>query len=314
MVSQRNNKIQKSARLPAIILRKLQKARKILKNNLFEEAQTSELQGPSFEAWSQEERDVFSEKITTFGLDFTKISSFLVHKTPTDCIEYYSKHYKSECSTKANKCPPPMMQPQEKCKNVNDAAPYMSGIATATATKNYKRLKTVAEHMKKPANQICHELTAHFQSHSLPDKGQHVESSVEENEQVTGNVLVGEMNASSLLGMNSPITNSDQAGHLTELAELKNLIEDSFSNVDSATCIMQSHSKVKENVPQLVPSPDPSDGETYLADGASRQGTSKRSLSLPESCQKMPNGTIDGNQINSGKENPEPPCDIGGMQ
>ena len=199
-----------------------------------------------------------------------------------------------------------MMQPQEKCKNVNDAAPYMSGIATATATKNYKRLKTVAEHMKKPANQICHELTAHFQSHSLPDKGQHVESSLEENEQVTGNVLVGEMNASSLLGMNSPITNSDQAGHLTELAELKNLIEDSFSNVDSATCIMQSHSKVKENVPQVVPSPDPSDGETYLADGASRQGTFKRSLSLPESCQKMPNGTIDGNQINSGKENPEP--------
>ncbi|CAN6271064.1 unnamed protein product [Urochloa humidicola] len=353
--------------MPEIILRKLRTPRKFLKKkNLFEKTQTNELQGSSFKAWSQEEKYVFSEKLTTFGTDFTKISSFLLHKTAADCSEYYSKDYKSECSKKGNKRLPTS---QEQSNTMNDAAAYMSGIATVTATKNYKRMKTVAEDMKKPAN--------------------HDESFIVENEHVTGNVLVCEMNVPSLLGMNSSITNSDQAVSLTipktEAAELKNLDEDScsneeirkgeqeiwtnrercrlnqaivkhgmdfasisvhvgtksiqqcrnflagkcknglnlgdkhvnsninrtistndksVSNMDSATCIVQSFSVVKENVSQVT-SGDyrGDDGENYLAAGAS--GTSERITSLSESCQKMPNVTIESNQIISGEENHE---------
>ncbi|CAL5018083.1 unnamed protein product [Urochloa decumbens] len=382
LILQPSNKIQQSARMPAIILRKLRTPRKFLKkNNLFEEPQASELRGSRFKARSQEEKDIFSEKLTTFGTDFTKISSFLPHKTPADCSEYYSKDYKSECSKKGSKRLPTS---QEQCNNVNDAAPYMSGIATVTATKNYKRMKTVAEHMKKPAN---HESVAHLQSHSLPDMGHHVESSIVENEHVTGKVLVGEMNVPSLLGMNSPITNSDQAISLTnpktEAAELKNLndscsneeirkgeqeiwtnkercrlnqaivnhgldfasisvhvgtksiqqcrnflgkcknglnlgdklvnnnvnstisINDkSVSNMDSATCVVQSYSMAKENLSQLT-STYHGDAENYLAAGASGQGASERITSLSGSCQKIPNVTIESNQIISGEENHE---------
>ncbi|CAL5035331.1 unnamed protein product [Urochloa decumbens] len=383
LILQPRNKIQQSARMPAIILRKLRTPRTFLKkNNLFEEPQASELRGSRFKAWSQEEKDVFSEKLATFGTDFTKISSFLPQKTPADCSEYYSKDYKSECSMKGNKRLPTS---QEQCNNVNDAAPYTSGIATVTATKNYRRMKTMAEHMKKPAN---HESVAHLQSHSLTDKGHHVESSIVVNEHLTGNVLVGEMNVPSLLGMNSPITNSDQAVSLTspktEAAELKNLNEDScsneeirkgeqeiwtnrercrlnqaivnhgldfasisvhvgtksieqcrnflgncknglnlgdkhvnnnvnstistndksVSNMDSATCVVQSYSMVKENVSQLT-SAYHGDAQNYLAAGASGQGASERITSLSGSCQKIPNVTIESNQIISREENLE---------
>ncbi|OEL26956.1 hypothetical protein BAE44_0012025 [Dichanthelium oligosanthes] len=319
----------------------------------FEEPQTYELQGSRFKARSQQEKDVFSEKITTFGMDFIIISSFLKNKTPTDCIDYYSKHYRSECSKKANTCLPTMKQSQEKCKNVNDAAPYMSGIATVTATKNYTRMKTVADDIKKP-DQMCHQFTAHVQSPSLPDKGHHGESSMDENGHVTGNVLVGEMNAPSLLGMNSPIINSGQAVRLnipkTVVAELKNLNEDSCCNeetrkgeqeiwsnkercrfiqaiekhgLDFASISVHVGTKsiqqckkflgkckndlntamyVNSNTNSTI---DHRDGKIYQAGGSSGQGTSER-MSLPGSCRwKIPNGTIERNQISSGKEDYE---------
>lgn len=235
MISQPSSKIHKSTRIAPIILSKLQKPTEFLKKNIiFEDPQDNVLQGSTFKEWSLEEKNVFSEKITTFGTDFTKILSFLLHKTPTDCIEYYYKHYKSECFTKANECLPTIKQSQEKCKNAIDAAPHMSGIATTTTTQSYKRTKTVADDINKSAEQICHGSMAYLQSDGLPDKGRHVESSLEENENETGNESVGEMNAPSLQGMNCPFTNSGQAVSMTipetKVSELKNINEDSFFN------------------------------------------------------------------------------------
>jgi hypothetical protein len=373
--------------MPPIIIRKLQKPREFLnKNIVFKEPGTNELQGSGFKTWSQEEKDVFAEKIKAIGTDFAKISSFLSHKSTTDCIKYFSKRYKSECSNTPNKCLPATKQLQEKCKDVNDAAPYMSGIATVTATKSYKMMKTVEDDLKKPAKQICHELMTRLQSHSHPEDGQHVESSIEEYEHVTGKVLVGEMDVTSLQGMNSPITKSSEAACLTipktEVAELKILSEDSCSNeetrkgeqeiwtkkeichlieaiemhgmdfsrisvyvgtksiqecknflsnckndlilgkkhvnsnrnsnitvgtnVGSATSIIPSYSKVKENVPQPLASAYHSDGENYQAGGSSGQGSSEIIIkSLSESCQKLSNVTTEVCQIISGEENPE---------
>ncbi|KAF8752690.1 hypothetical protein HU200_011931 [Digitaria exilis] len=297
LISQPSSKIHKSTRIAPIILSKLQKPTEFLKKNIiFEDPQDNVLQGSTFKEWSLEEKNVFSEKITTFGTDFTKISSFLLHKTPTDCIEYYYKHYKSECFTKANQCLPTMKQSQEKCKNAIDAAPHMSGIATTT--KSYKRTKTVADDINKSAEQICHGSMAYLQSDGLPDKGRHVESSLEENENETGNESVGEMNAPSLQGMNCPFTNSGQAVSMT-IPETK--VSESVSKMDSATCSIQSYSKVKENVSQPAMNADHGD----VAGESNRQCTSER-MSIPDIChQKIPNGTTEGDQISSGEEAPD---------
>ncbi|CAO2034077.1 unnamed protein product [Urochloa humidicola] len=73
--------------------------------------------------------------------------------------------------------------------------------------------------------------------------------------------------------------------------------------MDSATCIVQSYSMVKENVSQLTGG-DRGVGENYLAAGAS--GTSsERITSSSGSCQKIPNVTTESNQIISGEENHE---------
>ncbi|KAJ1270261.1 hypothetical protein BS78_06G040500 [Paspalum vaginatum] len=218
-----------------IIVQKLQKPTKTLKKNvLSDEQQKYELQGSSF-AWSQEEKDVFAEKIATCGINFEKISSFMMHKTAAACLEYYSKHYKSEYSEQAKKCLLTMKQSQEKCKN--ETTPSMSCI-TVTSNKNYTRTKkTMEEDIKKPVNQSCHESVARMRFDNLPE-GQHV-SSMKKNEHATGNVLVDEMNSPSSLGMCSSITNSDQVVCLTiskpDAPELKNLNEDSCSNEEIIT-------------------------------------------------------------------------------
>ncbi|KAI4382737.1 hypothetical protein MLD38_008661 [Melastoma candidum] len=46
--------------------------------------------------WTTEEREVFLDKLATFGKDFKRIASFLDHKTTADCVEFYYKNHKSD--------------------------------------------------------------------------------------------------------------------------------------------------------------------------------------------------------------------------
>jgi hypothetical protein len=291
-------------RMEKVIVKMVQKPRKILPKNVLsdEEPETDELQGSKLKEWSQEEKDVFSEMITTFGMNFSKVSSFLRHKTTADCMEYYSKHYKSECHKEAQKClPTTVIQSQKNCCNEN-AAPLVPGIATVTATKKYERMNAKAEDVKKPENQNFHESTANLLAHSLPDK-RHGESSMDEHEHATGKVLVGESNASpSPLGMRS-----SQAACLTisktEAPVLENFNEDSCSN--EAVCITKSSSKVKENVPQSVLIANHGDEGNCVAGGSCGQDTLKIIFFPDERSAKLANGTIKGDQIRSGAKTAE---------
>jgi hypothetical protein len=263
-----------------------------------EEPETSELQGLKLKEWSEKEKDIFSVMITIFGMNFSKVSSFLTHKTAVDCMKYYSEHYKSECHKEAQKClPTTVMQSQENCCSENDAAALVSGIATVTATKKYERMNAKAEDVKKPENQISHESTANLLAHSLPDKG-HGESSVDEHEHVTGKVLVGESNAAS-----SPLgTRPSQSACLTisktEAPVLENFNEDSCSN--EAVCITKSSSKVKENLPQSVLIANQADEENCVAGGSFGQDTLKIIFFPDERSAKLANGIINGDQIRNG--------------
>ncbi|KAG6523146.1 uncharacterized protein LOC122045013 isoform X1 [Zingiber officinale] len=65
-------------------------------NGLIEDPLTSEIERGMINPWLHDEKEVFKKMLAKYGKDFTKISSFLDHKTTADCIEFYYKSHKSE--------------------------------------------------------------------------------------------------------------------------------------------------------------------------------------------------------------------------
>lgn len=73
------------------------------KNGLIEDPVSFEHDRSMINPWMPEEKEVFMEMLATFGKDFTKISSFLDHKTTADCVEFYYKNHKSESFAEVKK-------------------------------------------------------------------------------------------------------------------------------------------------------------------------------------------------------------------
>ncbi|KAJ3699499.1 hypothetical protein LUZ61_003204 [Rhynchospora tenuis] len=73
------------------------------KNSLIEDPVLFEHDRSMINPWTPEEKEVFMEMLATFGKDFTKISSFLDHKTTADCVEFYYKNHKSESFSEVKK-------------------------------------------------------------------------------------------------------------------------------------------------------------------------------------------------------------------
>ncbi|XP_010937837.1 uncharacterized protein [Elaeis guineensis] len=85
-------------KMPALILDEngRKQTKFITHNGLIEDPISFEKERAMINPWTQGEKEVFMEMLATFGKDFTKISSFLNHKTTADCIEFYYKNHKSE--------------------------------------------------------------------------------------------------------------------------------------------------------------------------------------------------------------------------
>ncbi|CAN6470325.1 unnamed protein product [Victoria cruziana] len=85
-------------KMPAMILD--EKERRSLKfvswNGLVEDPCSVEKERSMVNPWTTEEMEVFIEALTAFGKNFSKIASFLKHKTTADCVEFYYKNHKSE--------------------------------------------------------------------------------------------------------------------------------------------------------------------------------------------------------------------------
>lgn len=96
-----------SLKMPALILD--EKEKKFSKfsswNCLVEDPVTIEKERAMINPWSLAEKEIFLDKLTTFGKDFRRIASFLDHKTIADCIEFYYKNHKSDCFEKTKKKP-----------------------------------------------------------------------------------------------------------------------------------------------------------------------------------------------------------------
>ncbi|CAI0442823.1 unnamed protein product [Linum tenue] len=92
-------------KMPAQILDDKEKiaSRFISGNGLVEDPCAVERERAMINPWTQEEREVFIDKLASCGKDFTKIASFLEHKTTADCVEFYYKNHKSDSFRKIKK-------------------------------------------------------------------------------------------------------------------------------------------------------------------------------------------------------------------
>ncbi|WOH02494.1 hypothetical protein DCAR_0521883 [Daucus carota subsp. sativus] len=86
-------------KMPSLILDDKEKkaSRFISSNRLVEDPSTAEKERGMFTPWTSKEKEIFLNRLTTFGKDFRKIASFLERKTTADCIEFYYKNQKSDC-------------------------------------------------------------------------------------------------------------------------------------------------------------------------------------------------------------------------
>ncbi|EPS64788.1 hypothetical protein M569_09989, partial [Genlisea aurea] len=91
-------------RMPALIIdRQTKESRFVSSNGLVEDPLALEKERYLINTWTSSEREVFIDKLASFGKDFRKISSFLDHKTVADCVEFYYKNHKSECFSRAKR-------------------------------------------------------------------------------------------------------------------------------------------------------------------------------------------------------------------
>ncbi|XP_030451186.1 uncharacterized protein LOC115673224 [Syzygium oleosum] len=88
----------KYLKMPALIFDDREKtaSRFISTNGLIEDPCVFEKERTMINPWTTEERDIFLDKLAIFGKDFSKIASFLDHKTTADCVEFYYKNHKSD--------------------------------------------------------------------------------------------------------------------------------------------------------------------------------------------------------------------------
>ncbi|CAL1374322.1 unnamed protein product [Linum trigynum] len=127
-------------KMPAQILDDKQKiaSRFISGNGLVEDPCAVERERAMINPWTLEEREVFIDKLASCGKDFTKIASFLEHKTTADCVEFYYKNHKSDSFGKIKKNKPCkastnyLMSSSKKWNHEMNAAASLDILGTAS--------------------------------------------------------------------------------------------------------------------------------------------------------------------------------------
>ncbi|GER43242.1 nuclear receptor corepressor [Striga asiatica] len=89
-------------KMPAMILDKGIKMSRFVSNNaIVEDPCAAERERSIINPWTPDETEIFIDKLSIFGKDFSKIASFLERKTVADCVEFYYKNHKSESFQRA---------------------------------------------------------------------------------------------------------------------------------------------------------------------------------------------------------------------
>ncbi|XP_039037328.1 uncharacterized protein LOC120174600 isoform X1 [Hibiscus syriacus] len=205
-------------KMPALILDDKEKkvSRFISSNGLVEDPLTIEKERALINPWTSEEKEIFIDKLASFGKDFRKIASFLDHKTTAHCVEFYYKNHKSECF--------------EKTKNKNDPSKQgKSAVDTYLLTSGKKRSRE---------NAASHDVLG-----AASVIAAHAKSSIQNRHKSSGRIFLGGRlvsktsrvdDSSAIRSSNFEIVGSDQD---TVAADVLAGICGSFSSEAMSSCI-----------------------------------------------------------------------------
>ncbi|XP_044461747.1 uncharacterized protein LOC123193044 isoform X2 [Mangifera indica] len=243
-------------KMPALISDKKEKmvSRFISSNGLVEDPCAVEKERAMINPWTVEEREIFMDKLATFGKDFRKIASFLDYKTTADCVEFYYKNRKSDCFEKIKKRPVPVkpcsntyfMRPGKKWdRQMNAASLDILGEATEMAA------AFQADNVRQISGRIslggCSDSKLSFGDDGMTERSSSFDVHGNERETAAADVLAGICGSLSSEAMSSCITSSVDPGEGQQ--EWKHQKMDSFrrhstsdvtQNVDDDTCSDES--------------------------------------------------------------------------
>ncbi|KAK3140847.1 hypothetical protein QOZ80_5AG0406650 [Eleusine coracana subsp. coracana] len=221
-------------KMPALIIDEKEKecSRFASKNGLVEDPVAVEKERVLINPWAQEEKEIFMEMLAKFGKNFSKISSFLAHKTTADCVEFYYKHHKSDSFREVKKLlDQRQQQPTSNFlgaksgkkwnREANAASLDIHGAASAVAAQGLEYEKKVEKIPTKSlirngsnvsfvARKSCTECLDNVSLH--------------ERESVAADVLAGICGTLSPEGMSSCVTSSADPGQKISITRMERVL------------------------------------------------------------------------------------------
>ncbi|CAM0958103.1 unnamed protein product [Alopecurus aequalis] len=224
-------------KMPALIIDKKEKAsaRFISKNGLIEDPVSVEKERAVINPWTREEKEVVMQMLASFGKDFSKISSFLQHKTTADCVEFYYKHHKSDSFREVKKLlDRRQQQPTSNYLGTksgkkwnpegNAASLDMLGVASVVAAQGLDYANRVERPSAKSILRTSYRSDISVVAKGSMDKDCAANASLHERESVAADVLAGICGTLSPEGMGSCITSSADPGQKVGVTRMDYLL------------------------------------------------------------------------------------------
>jgi nuclear receptor co-repressor 1 len=225
-------------KMPALIIDEREKEclRFVSKNGLVDDPVLVEKERVMINPWTQEEKEIFMEMLAKFGKNFSKISSFLAHKTTADCVEFYYKHHKSDSFREVKKlldC----RQQQQPASNflgaksgqkwnpeANAASLDMLGVASVVAAHGLEYANRVEKISAKSLIRTTHGPNVSFAAKKSSDRECTDNVPLHERESVAADVLAGICGTLSPEGMGSCITSSADPGQKIRMTRMEHVL------------------------------------------------------------------------------------------
>lgn len=212
-------------KMPALIIDEKEKTstKFVSKNGLIEDPVLVEKERAVINPWTHEEKEVFMQMLASFGKDFSKISSFLQHKTTADCVEFYYKHHKSDSFREVKKLlDRRQQQPTSNYLGTksgkkwnpegNAASLDMLGVASVVAAQGLDYANRMEKNSTKSILRTPYRSDISAVAKGSLEKDCVANVSLHERESVAADVLAGICGTLSPEGMGSCITSSADPG------------------------------------------------------------------------------------------------------
>nr|CAB3463774.1 unnamed protein product [Digitaria exilis] len=224
-------------KMPGLIIDEREKEclRFASRNGLVDDPVSVEKERVMINPWTQEEKEIFMEMLAKFGKNFSKISSFLAHKTTADCVEFYYKHHKSDSFREVKKLLD--LRQQQPTSNflgaksgkrwnpeANAASLDMLGVATAVAAHGIEYANRVEKISAKSLIRTAYGSNVSLAAKKSSDRECIDKVPLHERESVAADVLAGICGTLSPEGMGSCITSSADPGQKISLTRMEHAV------------------------------------------------------------------------------------------